>query len=86
MENKHTSYDLAQMQSLSLSSKIRMSKQRIDAWVDTFGEEGCYIAVSGGKDSQVLQHLIKDVCGYKNIQSVFVNTGLEYDCVRKKWD
>lgn len=29
MENKHQPYDLAQMQSLSLSAKIRMTQLRI---------------------------------------------------------
>ena len=33
-ENAHTVGDLRQMQSLSLESKILMTKQRIQAWYD----------------------------------------------------
>ena len=33
-ENAHTVGDLRQMQSLSLESKIIMTKQRIQAWYD----------------------------------------------------
>lgn len=32
MENKHTSYDLVQMQSLPLEAKIEMTKRRIEEW------------------------------------------------------
>ena len=38
MENKHTRYDLAQMQSLSLSSKERMSTDRIKAWFESWNK------------------------------------------------
>lgn len=34
MENKHSSYDLSQMQSLSLDAKIKMSKERIKNWYE----------------------------------------------------
>ena len=36
MANKHEAYELAQMQSLSLEAKIRMTKQRIEAWYETW--------------------------------------------------
>ena len=41
-ENKHTMTDLYQMQSLPLSAKIRMTQNRINWWVDEFGEDGVY--------------------------------------------
>ena len=53
MENKHTQYDLAQMQSLPLSAKIRMTEQRIKAWYEYFDGQ-VYVSRSGGKDSDVL--------------------------------
>lgn len=81
MENKHQSYDLAQMQSLSLSAKIIMTEQRIKQWYDAFEGE-VYVSVSGGKDSQVLAHIVKNL--YPDVPCVFVNTGLEYDSVRLK--
>lgn len=36
MDNAHQSYDLAQMQSLPLEAKIRMTKQRIRAWYESW--------------------------------------------------
>lgn len=36
MENRHTSYDLAQMQSLPLSAKERMSTERIRVWYESW--------------------------------------------------
>ena len=77
---KHEAWELQQMQSLPLSAKIRMSQNRIRGWYDNF--QGCvYVARSGGKDSDVLGHLVKDM--YPDVPQVFVNTGLEYDSVRK---
>lgn len=67
MENKHTMSDLYQMQSMSLNDKIRMTKYRIKEWVNTYGEDGVYVGFSAGKDSTVLGHIIRVVCGYKNI-------------------
>jgi len=81
MENKHTIGDLRQMQSLPLSAKIQMTRQRIRGWVDEFGEDGVYVSFSGGKDSTVLLDIVRK--DYPNIEAVFVNTGLEYPSVRQ---
>lgn len=35
-ENKHTEYDLSQMQSLPLEAKIRMTKERIKTWYESW--------------------------------------------------
>ena len=78
MENKHTMSDLYQMQSMSLNDKIRMTKYRIKEWVNTYGEDGVYLSFSGGKDSTVLGHIIREVCGYKNIPFVFVDVPTQY--------
>lgn len=78
---KHTAYDLAQMQSLPLESKIIMTEQRIRGWYEHWDGQ-VYVSVSGGKDSQVLAHIVKSM--YKDVPCVFVNTGLEYDSVREK--
>lgn len=80
-DNKHTAYDLAQMQSLPLDAKIRMTKNRIRAWYE-YWDGQVYVSISGGKDSQVLAHIVKSM--YKDVPLVFVNTGLEYDSVRLK--
>ena len=76
MENKRTRQDLAMMQALPLSVKIMMTKQRIREWVREFGTDGVYVSFSGGKDSTVLLHIVRDM--YPDIEAVYVNTGLEY--------
>lgn len=81
MENKHTHSDLYQMQSLPLSAKVNMTKQRIKGWYE-YWDGDVYVSISGGKDSQVLAHIVKSM--YKDVPLVFVNTGLEYDSVRLK--
>lgn len=79
--NKHNACDLVQMQSLPLKYKIIMTKQRIKAWYD-YWDGNVYVSISGGKDSQVLAHIVKEM--YPDVPLVFVNTGLEFDSVRLK--
>lgn len=81
MENKHTISDLYQMQSLPLEYKVMMTKQRIKGWYDHW-DGNVYVSISGGKDSQVLAHIVKSM--YDDVPLVFVNTGLEFDSVRLK--
>jgi len=76
-----TKDDLKMMQALPLSLKIRMTQQRIRDWVREFGEDGVYVSFSGGKDSTVLLHLVRDL--YPGIPAVFVNTGLEYPEIQR---
>lgn len=82
MANKHSPYDLAQMQSLSLDGKILMSTRRIIDWYD-YWHGNVYVSFSGGKDSTVLKHLVESVLGVGTIPVVFVDTGLEYPEVRR---
>lgn len=74
--------DMLQMQSLPLAAKIRMTANRINAWVDQFGEEGVYISFSGGKDSTVLLDIARNFCGYENIPAVFVDVPTQYPELR----
>ena len=67
MVNRHTISDLYQMQSLPLDAKVRMTARRIDDWVAAFGENGVYLSFSAGKDSTVLAHILRVVCGYKKM-------------------
>ena len=78
MENKHQPYDLAQMQSLSLRSKIRMTEERVKAWYEHWNGQ-VYVSISGGVDSQVLAHIVKNL--YPDVPLVYVKTGLEYSSV-----
>lgn len=79
--SRHELWELKQMQSLPLDAKIRMSKRRIDGWIDEYGEDGVYVAFSGGKDSTVLKHLVETY--YPNVRSVYADTGLEYPKIRE---
>lgn len=79
--------DLRQLQALPLSLKIRMTQERVRQWVYEFGEDGVYIAFSGGKDSTVLLHIVRQL--YPKVVAVFCDTGLEFPEIRefvKKFD
>ena len=80
---KHTLDELHQWQALPLSIKIRMTQERIRAWVNEYGEDGVYVSFSGGKDSTVLLDIVRNRCGYKEVPAVFVDTGLEYPEIRE---
>lgn len=77
---KHTIDDLRQMQSLPLSAKILMTKNRIRDWYEYFDGQ-VYVSFLGGKDSTVLLHIAREL--YPDIEAVFVNTGLEYPEIRQ---
>lgn len=84
---ERTRDDLRQKQALPLSVKVLLTKARIREWVNEFGEDGVYISFSGGKDSTVLLHLVRE--NYPNVPAVFCDTGLEYPEIRdfvKKFD
>lgn len=76
-----TKEDLRYFQSMPLDIKVAMAKTRICEWVNYFGVGGTYISFSGGKDSTVLLHLVREL--YPEIPAVFVNTGLEYPEIQK---
>lgn len=76
----HTVEDLKQMQALPLNLKIRLTQSRIRSWVDEYGCDGVYISFSGGKDSTVLLHIVRDL--YPDVEAVFCDTGLEYPEIR----
>ena len=80
MANKHQSYDLAQMQSLPLEVKIRMTQQRIRDWYEHWDGQ-VYVSFSGGKDSTVLKHIVDSM--YDDVPALFVNTGLEYPEIQR---
>lgn len=74
--------ELQVLQGLSLDLKIAKSKQRIREFIDKIGIDNVYVSFSGGKDSTVLSHLVKEVeeeyPEHEPIPLVFCNTGLEY--------
>lgn len=66
---------------MSLELKIGLTKRRIADWVNYYGESGVYVSFSGGKDSTVLLHMVREQ--FPNVEAVFVNTGLEYPEIQK---
>lgn len=79
--SKHERWELAQMQSLPLDAKIRMTEYRIREWVEYYGEDCVSVSFSGGKDSTVLLHIVRKI--YPNVKAVFFDTGLEYPEIRQ---
>ena len=71
-----TKDELKMFQNYPLDMKIRKTQLRIREWVGYYGSDGVYVSFSGGKDSTVLLHLVRQM--YPNVEAVFVNTGLEY--------
>ena len=76
-----TAEELRIMQAYPLDLKIKKMKQRIREFVDYFGEQDCTVSFSGGKDSTVLLHIVREL--YPNMEAVFCNTGLEYPEIQK---
>ena len=77
----NTNERLTYLQSLPLDQKIGITIARITEFVAKFGEDGCCVSVSGGKDSTVLWDIVHKL--YPNIPAVFSDTGLEYPEVRE---
>lgn len=76
-----TKDDLRYFQAMPLDIKIGLTKNRIREWVSYYGEDGVYVSFSGGKDSTVLLHIVREM--YPDVEAVFVNTGLEYPEIQK---
>lgn len=68
-------------QALPLGVKVRMTQERIRQWVQRWGEDSVYVSFSGGKDSTVLLHLVRDI--YPDIPAVFVNTSNEFPGIKE---
>lgn len=72
-------WQLKQMQNLPLEVKIEKTKLRIKEWYEAWDSK-VHIAFSGGKDSTVLLHLVREL--YPNVSAMYVDTGLEYPEIR----
>lgn len=71
---------LKKAQSLPLSEKFRIACERITEWYYYYNGQ-VYISFSGGKDSTVLLHIVRQL--FPDVEAVFVNTGLEYPEIQK---
>lgn len=76
-----TNDELRILQAYPLEMKIKKTQLRIREWVNYYGVDGVYVSFSGGKDSTVLLHIVREM--YPDIEAVFVNTGLEYPEIQK---
>lgn len=74
-ERKIREYQLKQLQVLPLDVKIAKTKQRIREFYNELGGK-VYVSFSGGKDSTVLLHLVRQE--FPNVIAVYCDTGLEY--------
>jgi len=77
---KIPAWALKQKQSLPLESKVTLSQLRIRQWYEHWKGQ-VYVAFSGGKDSTVLLHMVRDL--YPNVPAVFSDTGLEFPEIRE---
>lgn len=69
-------WQLTQRQGLPFNIKIKLTKRRIEEFYK-FLKGKVYISYSGGKDSEVMLHLVKSC--YPNVKIIFVDTGTERD-------
>ncbi len=76
----HQLWELQQKQSLPLNGKVVLTQQRIREWYEHWNGE-VYVSFSGGKDSTVLLHLVRDL--YPDVPAVFSDTGLEFPEIRE---
>lgn len=76
-EKQYRRDELKYLQSMPLSIKIGMTKNRIREWLR---EYDAYVSFSGGKDSTVLLDIARQVD--PNLPAVFIDTGLEYPELR----
>lgn len=79
---RHTREELRQFQALPLEAKVAKTKERITEFYNHYNGN-VYLSYSGGKDSTVLMHLIKNTPGVYNVPVVYCDTGLEYPEVRE---
>jgi len=72
--------ELAVRQSMPLHMKVALTQSAIRSWYDHWNGK-VYASYSGGKDSTVMLHIVKDM--YPDVPAVFCDTGLEYPEVRE---
>jgi len=72
--------ELKMLQALPLDVKILKTNQRIKEWYEYWNGK-VYISFSGGKDSTVLLHLVRNL--YPDVVAVYCDTGLEFPEIKE---
>lgn len=72
--------ELIARQNLPLEDKIKLSQDAIRQFYDFFDGK-VYVSYSGGKDSTVLLHLVRQL--YPEVLAVFCDTGLEFTLIKE---
>lgn len=80
VEAVHTAERLKELQALPLERKVLITQTRIIEWYQHWKGDVC-ISFSGGKDSTVLLHLVRQL--YPDVKAVFADTGLEYPEIKE---
>jgi len=78
-DNEREQYKLKQLQCLPLDCKINLTRRRVREYYEHYQGQ-VYVAFSGGKDSTVLLHIVREM--YPEVSAVFFDTGLEYPEIR----
>lgn len=77
---KLNAWQFSQRKYLDWETKLRLTKTRIREW-DQNWDGQVYVSYSGGLDSTVLLHLVRETVG-EEVPAVFSNTGLEFRRLR----
>lgn len=73
---KLNDWQYSQRKFLPYEIKLKLSRQRIEEWYENWGWD-VYLSYSGGLDSTVLLHMIRQYIG-DQVPAVFSNTGMEF--------
>lgn len=73
MEKKRLEYnEIRYRMALPYEIKLAMTRNRLRDYINYYGEDKAVLCFSGGLDSTVALHFIRNYCGYKNVKAVSV--------------
>ena len=71
-EHKLTYDEIRERQAIPYEIKLRMSLNRVRDFINYYGESGVAICFSGGVDSTMAVHFIRNYCGYDKVKAISV--------------